>query len=1028
MPVVRRFATFGPFRIAMCAVAWAVTAGPIARGEPARGEPVEPPSVELPRSEPVEPPIDHPPALTPAEAVRQFKLPDDLTINLVVAEPLVSQPLSVCFDDRGRMWVLQYRQYPNPNGLTPVSMDEWLRTKYDRVPDPPPLGPTGQDRISIYEDTDGDGQAELVTDFVNDLNLASGFALGYDGVFVVQSPYLLFYPDLNRDDRPDGPPEVLLKGFGMEDAHAFANSLTWGPDGWLYGCQGSTATALIRGIGFQQGVWRYHPRTRAFELFAEGGGNSWGVEFDRHGNLFAAGNEVELLVHHVQGAYYVKGFGKHGPLHNPHAYGYFQPVLHHGYAGDSLSGGAILYQGGAFPEKYHNACLAPNTRHSACRWGTVELRGSTFATRAAGDFILSEDIWFRPVDMTCGPDGAVYVCDWYDYNISHSSPLNRSQWYQPSRLDGRVWRVAPPGLPTHVARQMDLGTKTSAELVELLNHPNDWYARQARRLLAERRDRAIVPAVTQLALTAADERMALEGLWSLYVVGGLDEGLAAQLLVSQHEYVRAWTVRLLGDMGEIPASLLPKCVALAGSDPSVIVRSQLACTAKRLAAGPGLALVKALVARSEDLEDVHVPLLLWWAVESKAISDTALVLGLFESQGAWRLPLVEQVLVERLARRFMADASPAGYAAAAEFLKLTPTEADTRRVLAGFLLALSGQRLGEVPPPLAEAVDELLADVSRDAQALELGLRMTSPVAAARAVTAIADPSWDEGSRLALIKSLGETRTPVALSSLLGLVGSTEGEPVQLAAVAALGYFQDPAVAQRLLSQYGNVGGAVQASTLELLCSRGEWARLLVAAIDGGSIAPTALSLAQVRRLRDFDDPSLAESISRHWGRVQATTPLEKQGRITAVSQMLGRAAGDATQGRVHYEKVCANCHKLHGMGEVVGPDLTGAERRNLDLLVRNVVDPSAVIREQYITHVATTVDGRVLTGLLAESTEQTVTLLDAKNKRTVLERAEIEELAESPGSLMPDNLLDALTQQQIRDLFAYLQAELAPQ
>ena len=381
---------------------------------------------------------DHPPALSPEEERKQFKVADGLEIKLVAAEPQVAQPLSISFDDRGRMWVLQYRQYPHPVGLKPVAVDQYLRTKYDRLPEPPPGGPKGKDQISIYEDTNGDGRADVVTDFLTDLNLASGMALGYGGVFVTQPPYLLFYADRDGDDHPDGPPKVLLTGFGMEDAHAFANSLTWGPDGWLYGAQGSTVTADIRGIGFQQGIWRYHPRWDRFELFSEGGGNTWGVEFDRFGNLFPAGNTAEPLEHHVQGAYLVKGFGKHGPLHNPHTYGYFQPVLHHGYIGDSLSGGAIIYQGGAFPARFNDACICPHTRHSACRWATIETRGSTFATRAAGDFVTSTDIWFRPVDMTVGPDGAVYIADWYDYNISHSSPKNRSQWYEPSRLDGVV--------------------------------------------------------------------------------------------------------------------------------------------------------------------------------------------------------------------------------------------------------------------------------------------------------------------------------------------------------------------------------------------------------------------------------------------------------------------------------------------------------------------------------------------------------------------------------------------------------------
>ncbi|HKB37193.1 MAG TPA: PVC-type heme-binding CxxCH protein, partial [Gemmataceae bacterium] len=260
-------------------------------------------------------PEARPQGYTPETAVRKMKVPDGLSAKLVAAEPVVRQPVAIDFDDRGRLWVIQYLQYPNPAGLKRVKVDRYSRTVYDRVPEPPPSGPKGADRITILEDTDGDGRIDRARDFVNGLNLASAFAFGHGGVFVLQVPYLLFYPSRNGDT-PDGDPEVLLKGFGMEDAHSVANSLTWGPDGWLYGCQGSTVTANIRGIEFQQGVWRYHPRTRRFELFCEGGGNSWGLDFDRHGNLLYSTNYGGfVLLHGVQGGYYVKGFGKHGPLH-----------------------------------------------------------------------------------------------------------------------------------------------------------------------------------------------------------------------------------------------------------------------------------------------------------------------------------------------------------------------------------------------------------------------------------------------------------------------------------------------------------------------------------------------------------------------------------------------------------------------------------------------------------------------------------------------------------------------------------------
>src|SRR6476659_3056288 len=250
-------------------------------------------------------------------------------VSLVAAEPMVRQPVCIEFDDRGRLWVVQYLQYPNPAGLKRVSVDRYSRTQYDRMPEPPPQGPRGADRITILTDADNDGRADQAKDFIDGLNLASGIAFGHGGVFVIQVPYLLFYPDKNRDDVPDGDPEVLLSGFGMEDAHSVANSLTWGPDGWLYGCQGSTVTAKIRGIEFQQGVWRYHPITKKFELFCEGGGNSWGLDFDRDGNLLYSTNLAPFtMLHGVQGGYYWKSFGKHGALHNAHAYGYFDYFPH----------------------------------------------------------------------------------------------------------------------------------------------------------------------------------------------------------------------------------------------------------------------------------------------------------------------------------------------------------------------------------------------------------------------------------------------------------------------------------------------------------------------------------------------------------------------------------------------------------------------------------------------------------------------------------------------------------------------------
>ena len=916
--------------------------------------------------------------------------------------------------------MLQYRQFPNPNGLKPVKVDNWLRTKYDKIPEPPPKGPKGHDRISIYEDKNGDGKADSVKHFVSDLNLASGMALGHGGVFVVQSPYLLFYPDRDQDDVPDGDPEVLLTGFGMDDAHAFANSLTWGPDGWLYGAQGSTATAEIRGIGFQQGVWRYHPVAKLFELFAEGGGNTWGIDFDQHGNLFAGGNTVEPLVHHVQGAYYVKGFGKHGPLHNPHTYGYFQPVKHHGYTGDSLTGGFVLYQGGAFPERFHGQCIAPNTRHSAMRWSTLEKRGSTFATRAAGDFLTSKDIWFRPVDSTIGPDGALYVADWYDYNISHSSPKNRSQWYQPSRDDGRVWRVAPPDTKPIPSGTFDLKSKTSEELVELLSHPNVWYARQTLRIFYERNDVAIHPQLKKL-LASKDERLAVRGLWAIHACAGFSREFAVECLDSPHEYVRAWTVRLAADDPKDRLGMGEEFIELARRETSVAVRSQLACSAKRLRAKDGLAIVKALLQHSPDAADVHMPLLLWWAIEDKAISHPDLTLDLFDLPATGPRPLLQDFLVKRLARRFIAEGTEASFTACARLLDNAKTEKNQTPMLSGMVEAGAGRSFDVESKHLKQTLARLLKRRGNNVDLLQLSVRMGSPTKSSLAW--IEDERQRTEDRLKIIRTLGETQRTEAIDPLLRLSESRSPSLIAKTALSALGYFDEERIGVAIRAT--SLKGPLKPQVIELLCSRPSWAGELLAALDKKELSPKDVPVSQVRQLHLLfqDDKKQRGRVTKIWGKVQPQTPLQKQGRISAVTQLLGRRRGDVARGLKLFEKTCANCHKLHGKGTTIGPDLTGAERKDRVKLVQNIVDPSAEIRPQFISHTAITKTGRVLTGLLADSNAETITLLDEKNKRTVLNRLDLEELTESPVSLMPEKLLDKLTDQQIRDLIAYIQS-----
>lgn len=980
-------------------------------------------SVRAQESPPV--PADVPRKLSPEESIRTFQVAKGLVVEPIAREPMVQQPLSIMFDDRGRLWVLEYLQYPIPNGLKAVEVDQYLRTKYDKVPDPPPTGPRGADKILILEDPDEKGRFRKVKQFVEGLDLATGFVLGYGGLYVLQPPYLLFYPDKNHDDRPDGDPEVLLKGFGMEDAHAFANSLTWGPDGWLYGAQGSTVTAKIRGIEFQQGIWRYHPLTREFELFAEGGGNTWGIDFDRHGQLFAGGNTAEPLCHHVQGAYYVKGFGKHGPLHNPYSFGYFNPVQHHGFLGSSLTGGFVIYQGGLFPERFKNAVIYSNLRVNAMRVSRLQPEGSTFSTHFSEDFIVSTDRWFRPIKSLVGPDGALYMADWYDYNISHSDPKDRSKWYMPSRDTGRIYRVVPEGTNPHPdVSKWPMSGLSSDALVELFDHPNAWYSREARRILMERKDPRICPRLIEIVRNEKDAKRALEALWALHVSGGLTDDLAMKFLDHPIDHVRAWTVRLLADRKQVASRFDYRLADLARREPSVIVRSQLACSAKRLPGPVSLPIVDRLLGHSEDLPDLHIPLLLWWAIEDKVISDRERVVALVGSHEAWNRPIVRNMIVERLARRYLGEGKPADFASCARLLALAPGAPERERLIRAMETQMEGLHFDTPPEALASALGPLLQEATPSPSLIRLSVRLgiesAYPLAAAQA----SDPKLPPAERAEFIRTLGELRRPESLASLIALLNGKEPEPVRTAALLALQRYEVPEASSAILAEYSKMPPALQDKARDVLVSRPAWAATTLSAVEQGTISAKDFGLVQVRRILLHNDSALSARCEKLWGQMRPATSREKQGRIMAVSQILGKGPGDAVRGRALVKQHCLNCHQLFGEGEKVGPDLTPVDRKNLEVLLPNVVDPSGVIREGYQQYNVATTDGRVLSGLLAENTPEKITVLDAKNVRTTLRQREVEATQRADSSLMPEAILEPLSDQELRDLFSYLRSD----
>ena len=954
-----------------------------------------------------------------AEAAKSFTVPDDLEIELVLAEPIIRQPVFLNFDERGRMWVVQYLQYPAPAGLRALSKDQWWRAVYDRVPEPPPRGARGLDKITIHEDTDGDGAFDTHKTFVDGLNIATACVKGRGGVWVLNPPYLLFYPDANDDDIPDGDPVVHLAGFGLEDTHSVVNSLRWGPDGWLYAAQGSTVTGNVRVVApgsadtnrvfYSQGqnIWRYHPEKHIYEVFSEGGGNAFGVEFDERGRLFSGHNGGDTRgFHYMQGAYLRKGFEKHGELANPHAFGYFPQM--DGTKGERFTHNFVIYRGGALPSRYDGKLFGIEPLQGRVVLSEITPDGSTFKTRDLERVVTSKDSWFRPVDIKVGPDGAIYIADWHDRQVTHT----RNQDGLIDKETGRIYRLrsarsAKPILPAIVKKQ-DAG--------RALLDRNPWRVETALRLIGDQADQRAGAVFLQMSLDALGQN-SLSLLWAAHVSGALTGDHITPFLRHETPAVRQWAVRFAGDEKSVSSRSSAALQQLAVRETNVEIRAQLACTAKRLAAADALPIVAALALREEDTRDPRLPLLLWWAIESKCASDREAVLKLFEDSPFWSRPIVEDHLLERVMRRFAATGAQADLLACARLLELAPGMEHRRRLMRGFEEAFKGRSLTGLP-------DELIASMQKHhVGSPALRLRQGDAAAVQEALRVMRDDKANAALRLRFIEILGEAPQPDALPALLEIVaGNNSTDAHRSAALHSLLAYSDPAIGGKVVEVFPKLAPEVRAVALTLLSSRAAWSVELARAVRDQRIPAIDVPRDVVSQMRRHRDPTLASLLETNWPAAKPTSA-DAGKRFEHFQNILREGAADPYAGRNLFNSACAGCHRLFAGGGQVGPDLTSYQRSDLASLLRGVVDPSAEIREGYEAVNVETKDERSLTGFIVERNDHLVILRGLDGRNVPLARTNVAELQVSGTSLMPEGLLDQMTPQQVRDLFAYLRS-----
>lgn len=958
----------------------------------------------------------------PEEALAAFRYPEDLTLELLAAEPLVHQPVEINFDHRGRLWVVQYQQYPYPEGLKVTGVDYHLRLQFDTVPSAPPMGQKGADKITLLEDTNGDGQLDKATDAITGLNIVTAVTWGRGKIWVLNPPYLLAYPDPDGDGFPNGDPEVHLKGFGLEDTHAVANSLRWGPDGWLYGAQGSTTTATIsssksKNVHFKgQGIWRYHPETAIFELFAEGGGNTFHVEFDDKGRIYSGHNGAEARgMYYKQGAYYRKNWGKHGPLTNPFAFGFFPGMS---MDGEQLrfTHAFIRYGGTGFSSVYQDALIAINPLHNFVQLSKFEVEGSDFKTIDLKRILETDDHWFRPVDIKAGPDGGIYLADWYDSRLSHVNP--KDTWHKTS---GRIYRLQ--GQSSSPFQPVDFSSFSTEALIKGLAHPNRWHRQQALRQFGDRKNTEAVGPLQSI-LTKEKGQLALEALWAINLSGGFSSEIATIALQHADPFVRLWAVRLIGDQNREYALPITTLLEMAAAEKHPEVRSQLAATAKRLPSQQALPLIRALLMTGADHLDAHNPLLIWWALENKSTSNREGILDLFREKALWTRPVVQQTILERLMQRYVMEGGASNLESATALLNLAPSAKLAQPLLIGLEEGLRGRELTELSEELLQLVKKYSASLGESS--LNLAIRNQELQAVREALQIISNPEADRIQRLSYIRTFGEIHQPEAIPVLLDVISSQHSTgAIRQAALLSLRRYDSNTIGKKVLTWYPDRLRAdpdVRLAALELLTSRSTWAAYLLEAIEKSKrIDREDLPVPLIRQLTLLGASDILNSAERIWPELKAVSNKEKERKIKELREVILSRPGNINAGKVLYQTYCGTCHRLNGQGGTIGPELTTYDRSNLNYLLLNTVDPNASIREGYVHFFVETKDGRSLSGMVSDQSGGVIRLRSSNGNEILLPESQIARMEAQSQSLMPERILDVLAPEEVRDLFAYL-------
>lgn len=576
--------------------------------------------------------------LTGLQAAAAMTPPPGFKVTLAASEPEIIRPISFTIDARNRLWVVESHTYPVPA----------------------PEG-QGKDRVLIFEDTNGDGSLDSKKIFAEGLNLVSGIEVGMGGVWLGAAPYLLFIPIDHETDKPAGPAQKLLDGWGTQDTHEVLNNLRWGPDGWLYGTHGVFTHSNVGKPGspdsertkINAGVWRYHPTRHEFEVFAEGSSNPWGIDFNSYGHSFITVCVIPHLYHVVQGARYQRQAGEH---FNPYTFDDIKTIGDHVHwlgdrgphagnfrsaaaGGGHAHAGAMIYLGGDnWPAEYRDAIFMNNINGARLNIDELKKEGSGYVGIHHKDFMAMNDSWSQWLNFKYDASGSVFAIDWYDKNQCHSP--------NPDVHDKSLGRIFKISHEKDVYVKENLYEATDLELANYQTHSNEWYARQSRMILQERGgNRKSQKALKTILADDSDVTHQLRALWTLHAMGAMEEKEMHALLTHADEYIRSWAVQLLTERKSVSPGTLSKFSEMAKTDSSPMVRLYLVSAMLRLQPNLRWDVLTALSLRSEDAEDHNLPLMLWYALEPLTDLDSKRALTLAETS---RIPILLEYTTRKL--------------------------------------------------------------------------------------------------------------------------------------------------------------------------------------------------------------------------------------------------------------------------------------------------------------------------------------------------------------------------------------------